>query len=616
MTKKSQTPWGVRLRMKIFNALKGESDSSWNASQIQESNVLEAFSSSAPPAIKKLHSGTDPIESNHFDNRWLSNAQTRNRSYGRSSGASMGLALGAICLLPFGPIAMFVCSIVGLLLGFILGVCYDIKLIRRRDTSAQRELKRLTYLVRFAADQIGRRIFTHDSEEDSQYCLDLLVDVIHEFKPFVDIAHLSPTMMKRLVLFHSFLSRTPVLQCLWTFVNNFLSKWATSLTVMEFMDTCSEVLYTLVMLERRLGLEDNQKRLEVIVRVEEFLSDPSIRAFYMANERPGGRSNKELEAVLVRDAKRSLASKRRGRAGSMHSALSSFLADDLFAFQDPVEDAEQTNLQSPLSDDGRTFFKSYKDFIDFDVELKHRMPILASEARFLYEKESEPLDGPGWDLTVSKPFIKVLRYIESTATSSGTSPPVLVRAYAKLPNTTMENVFYHISDTERRTDWDTTFARFSLVPNSNSPQCEVLYCMLNSPLGVTPRDFLQYRKTIVEADSITILMRSAEHPQKPNAPGCIRAETYISGYVIRQTASGCDLFLMSQTDIKGLIPKWIVNMMAAKAPSQWVQNLMKSCSNLKDTRFSGDEAGMHAFLTEYVQKKLNETVSLSRATRV
>jgi hypothetical protein len=57
-------------------------------------------------------------------------------------------------------------------------------------------------------------------------------------------------------------------------------------------------------------------------------------------------------------------------------------------------------------------------------------------------------------------------------------------------------------------------------------------------------------------------------------------------------------------------------MMAAKAPSQWVQNLMKSCSNLKDTRFTGDEAGMHAFLTEYVQKKLNETVSPSRATPV
>lgn len=597
--------WGFRLSRRIICALKGESGSGNNSSR-DFGTGSPARTKDAPgsPSMKLFNSGANALSSSQFDDRWLINAQARTSAHGRWSGSSIGIGLGAICLLPFGPIAMFVCAIGGLLLGYLVGVFYDMQKSRQRNSVAEKELKRLTYLVRFAGNQISRRIFTHESDEDSEYCQDLLVDVILEFKPFVEIAHLSPTVHKRLRLLHSFLSRKPVLQCLWVFVNKFLSKWTTSLTVMEFMDTCSNVLNTLVLLERKLQLVDYRHRLDVIVKVEDFLNDPAIKAFYISHACPSGPSKKSLEAVLVRDAKRIVSSNKRHRAGSMQSALSSF-ADDEFAdeFQDPAEEIEETNFLSPISE-GRPFFNSFRDFLEFDLEFKHRMPILDSEARFLYEKEAEPLDAPGWDLTVNKPLIKVLRYIETTLSArSGSSPPVLVRAYAKIPNSTMENVYYHISDTAKRTQWDMTFSRFDLIPNNHSPSCEILYCMLNSPFGVTPRDFLQYRKTIVDSNSITILMRSAEHPAKPHVQSCIRAETYISGYVIRQNATGCDLFLMSQTDIKGLIPKWIVNMMAAKAPAQWIDNLVKSCEQFQADQFSGDAYRMREFLQEYMRRK-------------
>ena len=590
--------WGVRLRDKIFNALKGESSFTSTNSDIPPS------ASPPPPAMRSTNSSTNANTLNQFDDRWLLEVRSRTRTNGRRNGASMGLGLGAICLLPFGPIAMFVCAIGGLFIGFLLGIVYDMKQSRRRDSEAEKELRRLSYLVRFSTEQISRRIFTHESDEDSKFCLDLLVDVILEFKPFVELPHMSPTLHKRLLLLHSFLSRKAVLQCLWMYVNNFLSKWTTSLTVMEFMETCSNVLYTLIKLEDKLEMKDPRKRLEVIVRVEDFLNDPAIKGFYAAHATPsGGPSKKNLEAVLVQEARRSISDIRRRRGGSMHSAVASAVDEELAGvYQDTLEELDETNIMSPINIE-RPFFKSFKDFMEFDLDLKHRMPILASESRFIYEKEAEPLDGPGWDLTVNRPLIKVLRYIETSSGSSASSPPVLVRAYAKIPNTTMENVFYHISDTVQRTEWDTTFADFSLIPEGRSPSCDILYCMLNSPFGVTPRDFLQYRRTIVKTDSITLLMRSAEHPAKPSVSGCIRAETYISGYVIRQSPSGCDLFLMSQTDIKGLIPKWIVNMMAAKAPAQWVNNLARSCAKLKNERFSGNETLMHAFLRDYVDKK-------------
>jgi hypothetical protein len=66
------------------------------------------------------------------------------------------------------------------------------------------------------------------------------------------------------------------------------------------------------------------------------------------------------------------------------------------------------------------------------------------------------------------------------------------------------------------------------------------------------------------------------HPPKR---GRVRAETYASGYVIRKTESGCSLFLVAQNDIKGMLPKFIVNSQAARVPPQWIGGLQKACLN-------------------------------------
>ena len=162
----------------------------------------------------------------------------------------------------------------------------------------------------------------------------------------------------------------------------------------------------------------------------------------------------------------------------------------------------------------------------------------------------------------------------------------------------MDNVFYNIFDPEKRQSWDTNFTEISVI---NDEDCEILYCQLQSPFGVTPRDFLQYRKALLSpSEHLCILMRSADHDARPYKPGFIRAESYISGYIMRQNANDCEVFIMSQTDIKGLIPKWIVNMMASKAPAQWVDNLLKSCQKVLDKQFGGNEDEMKKFLNEYV----------------
>ena len=72
-------------------------------------------------------------------------------------------------------------------------------------------------------------------------------------------------------------------------------------------------------------------------------------------------------------------------------------------------------------------------------------------------------------------------------------------------------------------------------------------------------------------------IRSTEHERCPPKRNKVRAETYTSGYIIRPTESGCSLFLVAQNDIKGLLPKFIVNREAGRVPPKWIDDLKKAC---------------------------------------
>jgi hypothetical protein len=542
------------------------------------------------------------------DDRWVELVNASRKDIGRRTGGAIGFGIGSIVLLPFGPIAMCLFGILGLILGILAGLLYDTQRIRFRESAAEKDLKRLTYLVRFASDQINKRLYIHSSASDGEYCMDLLETVILEFRPFVQVAHLSSTVLKKLRLLHSFLCHQTVRQCLWMYVNGFLSKWANSLTVMEFIETCQNVLQTLVDVEAKLGLIKTDDRLEVIVKVDEFLAEPLIKLFLDSQSKGVDMTAiGNLEALLVRDLRKHMACS--GMTLSLQRTDSDHDEFDSRDFLDSMEVPETvtpTAYQSPVHK-GRAFFRSFKDFMDFDLDLKHRLPITIHEARFLYEKEAEPHNAPGWELTVNKANINVLRFI-----SRNEEAPVLVRAYAKIPNMSIANVFYHIVDPEVRPKWDQNFSMFSLIPHAHDNECEILYCTLNSPFGVTPRDFLQYRKSLVDNGVATIMMRSAVHEDRPPSPGYIRAESLISGYVIRQVGEDVELFLMSQTDIKGLIPKWMVNMFAAKAPAQWVENLAKSCKKLKDVSFGGDIEKMKQFLDDYLDSRRGTHMTVER----
>lgn len=76
--------------------------------------------------------------------------------------------------------------------------------------------------------------------------------------------------------------------------------------------------------------------------------------------------------------------------------------------------------------------------------------------------------------------------------------------------------------------------------------------------------------------------QSTTHPARPPVKNRIRAETHIAGYVIKPSAqdpNSTDMCILSQVDIKGNIPKVIVNMVSGRAPADWVNKLKKACES-------------------------------------
>jgi hypothetical protein len=186
--------------------------------------------------------------------------------------------------------------------------------------------------------------------------------------------------------------------------------------------------------------------------------------------------------------------------------------------------------------------------------------------------EREPNNEKTWRLVVNKPETKCYQR------KAENSPICMIKAFCDV-NYSAKTVYTAIWNTDIRRQWDAVFNEFRLI--DTQPFYEVLYYMIKTPFGITKRDWLQRRIEIhdfPEPNTIILHFISMEHPLMPPKKGIIRAETLISGYIIRPTGENtCKVMIVSQNDIKGLIPKAIVNSVASKAPADWVNSMNKGC---------------------------------------
>jgi len=524
-------------------------------------------------------------------------------------------------------------GLVGSLVGGVIGHCFDNRTTRQKAIESEAEKRRLKSLVRWAVERF------HDDEE----FINLIEMVTLEFKPIADIADGSKHARKMLKLLDNWIAQKKVTRNLWVYMEKLLQRWR-DLRRADFIRSM-QVFQTLTTMYKYSTRELDEQEIQFLHRMERLLEHESVQLVMdtQAGMYPTQDQTRLMECMIYADVinkkkKRASSGDARQYSGDRspsHGAASPAATPNQHQINvreatdesDDSEDEESpqhyqdkttasgilltpTNkdfqktpstssfskadrpiLPSPRqASDGaqapgnseemmvlkKPFFRNFQDFMDFDTGFKRKMPITLSEFDLLSQKDQESMKG--WDLCVDRKEIKVAKVMVGTGL-------ITLRAWATVPDVDMGVAFYLFYDFNERVKWDKIFAKMDMV-EKNIQGSEILYSLMKVP-AVTPRDFLQYRRVRVMDDgSIQIVLRSAEHPAMPEFKQYIRVESYIAGYILKQTWEGSKpvlkVFLMSCVDIKGLIPKWIINYTAPKAPAEWIANLRKAAVDYQE----------------------------------
>ncbi|KAL8432214.1 hypothetical protein Efla_005110 [Eimeria flavescens] len=593
----------------------------------------------------------DMEENEEFENAYKKQEQRLFPFRTSSTEWTINGALGTLVfVMAWGPIAMSIGFVLGGLIGFALSLANDMCRLKRRQSAAKQQRRRIDQLMRWANYHF----------ETSQSQLQLIFKVIMEYQVLARLGGSSKTARSQLKLLFQFLSREDVGHCLWLYLDYFLlnfKKMARNEISMCFLvcQVCTQCVDSL-----------RKTPPAVVARMNDLMADETVQAIFKSAKasslwRKKPEAEREENAILCADVGKEVQRhvmkggdlvqalrmdkppsralvlsdtsqeseeeeegsdeemSREEREGSAFESLAPEIsAVDLrpnttfnVALPTPLSDSAPNRRSSSIRPSGQVqssksiksgqidfipsaegpqqqqqqqqmlqqgparLFKSYEDLVNFDTKLKHQTPIGAYEFQFLEEKQSHDPSDPMWELTVDQQHIKVYKY------NSPDSPVVLVKAYAKLDGIPLNVLCHHIRHIPTRLKWDTTFGDYRVV-EQDVDGCEMIYCLMKAPFPVSNRDFLQWRRTEedAEANVTRMLLRSADHPSMPEKSGVVRAETLISGYIMeaqKTDSSSSTLFILAQTDVKGLIPKWVVNTTAARAPVGWVDSLRKAC---------------------------------------
>lgn len=125
-------------------------------------------------------------------------------------------------------------------------------------------------------------------------------------------------------------------------------------------------------------------------------------------------------------------------------------------------------------------------------------------------------------------------------------------------------------------------------------QQDIIYCVMPAPGMLTDREVLQKRWRVSMEEGEALIMESiTDHLLRPESPKHIRAQTRLSGYLLRRTGEAegrLEITAISQTDLGGSIPAWVQSQgrrLAKNKLAPWAKKLEDHCRAM---RFSGADS--------------------------
>ena len=230
-------------------------------------------------------------------------------------------------------------------------------------------------------------------------------------------------------------------------------------------------------------------------------------------------------------------------------------------------------------------------FSEIDDEIRHSTKISKKEIQsvityvdstrqFTLDPSSVP---EGWSLCSEGDSFDTFKSFDET------TGVVRTRTWAKVGGIPPQTLFFILYNNKARKSWDHHYDRFITEwVDPADPSLDIIDAVVSAPLGCANREFLEWRRKSVppagrpeRSGKFVIYLRSwSPAGGRPVGRGNVRAEVWLSGYLIKWWVDedtgrvlGSDVMVMTQIDIKGLIPKYIVNALSSSAPKKWVKGV-------------------------------------------
>lgn len=151
----------------------------------------------------------------------------------------------------------------------------------------------------------------------------------------------------------------------------------------------------------------------------------------------------------------------------------------------------------------------------------------------------------------------------------------IVKARTHFADVAPATLYDVLHDHEYRKTWDDNMIKGYVIQMINK-HTEVGYYSAKMPATVSNRDFCNLRTWRADAErkEYIIFNFSVIHPDCPEQKGFVRARSLKTGYLVQTAEDGGSIFTyFSQSDPKGWIPTWVINMLMTKLPPKILDKL-------------------------------------------
>ncbi|KAL9974023.1 hypothetical protein ACROYT_G020552 [Oculina patagonica] len=184
-----------------------------------------------------------------------------------------------------------------------------------------------------------------------------------------------------------------------------------------------------------------------------------------------------------------------------------------------------------------------------------------------FRRLAESVDG--WNLQYDKQDTKVYSKTKEGSTVR------LIKVVTNFKDVSPSLMYDVLHDGDYRRSWDDNMLECFEICQLD--RCnDIGYYSIKCPSPMKNRDFVTQRSWNWEEDNFIIFNHTVHHKDVPLKKGLIRGNSVLSGYYVQRKGDGCSLTYVSQVDLKGNIPKWLVNKASTKIAPKVILKVHKA----------------------------------------